>query len=119
MKSRTLTPLSGIAFFALVVGGVTVAGFLAGAWSAVTVADAADKHLGTGAIVTLNALSNDSFATFALPIGIMLLGAAGATLGRQVLPAWLGWLALVLGIAAFAPVDAAFFAHMRSGVWIV
>ncbi|MGH2926096.1 MAG: hypothetical protein ACRDK1_09020 [Solirubrobacterales bacterium] len=68
-------------------------------------------------MVALNAIDNDDFFGFAIPLGIMLLGAAGATLTAGALPKWLGWVALVIGILFFTPIG--FPAFALSGVWIV
>jgi hypothetical protein len=49
-------------------------------------------------------------------IGVLMLGAAGVLLSGRVLR-WLGWVALLFGIAAFVPV-ADFFALLGSLLWI-
>jgi hypothetical protein len=100
-------------------GGVLVAaaGFLAAAAVRLAVAEAADKHVPPAAVQALNALDNAAFLSFASGLGIMLLGAAGAMIGRTGLMRGLGWLALVIGIVVFTPLgELGFFA---SGIWII
>jgi hypothetical protein len=70
-----------------------------------------------GAAQALNALNNDFFIPLAIGTGIFMLSAALATLRGGALPRWLGWAALVIGIAAVTP--AGFFAVLLSGIWIV
>ena len=48
---------------------------------------------------------------------IFMLSAATATLRGGVFPRWLGWVGVVIGIAAVTP--AGFFAILASGIWIV
>ena len=48
----------------------------------------------------------------------MMLGAAGLLLTETVLPRWLGWLALVLGVALFIPF-ADFIALIIALLWII
>jgi hypothetical protein len=48
--------------------------------------------------------------------GVLMLGAAGVLISARTLP-WLGWVALVVGIAAFVPF-ADFFALLATLLWI-
>ena len=48
----------------------------------------------------------------------MLLGAGGGILGGAGLPKWLGWLALVVGVACFIPY-VGFLGFIASTLWIV
>jgi uncharacterized membrane protein len=53
-----------------------------------------------------------------MPLGIMLLGAAGATLKTgAALPRWMAWAAIVLLILFFTP--AGFAAFGLTGIWII
>jgi hypothetical protein len=70
-----------------------------------------------GAAQALNALNNDFFFPLAIGTGIFMLSAATATLRVGVFPRWLGWVGLVIGIAAVTP--AGFFAILASGIWIL
>jgi hypothetical protein len=103
---------------ALVGGAVSVAGFLVAVGVHVALIDGGDKNLSPDAMVALNAIDSDDFFAFALPLGIMMLGATGAILkAGAALPRWLGWAALVLFIVQFTP--AGFIAFGLTGIWII
>jgi hypothetical protein len=96
---------------------VAAAGFLGAAGVRLAIAEAADKQVPPAAVQALNALDNAAFLSFASGLGIMLLGAAGAMIGRTGMMRGLGWLALVIGIVVFTPLgELGFFA---SGIWII
>ena len=103
----------------VLVGGsvLTGAGVLIVALVHFSLADGAGD-VGPVALQALNVLDNDFWVAFNPALGVMMLGAAGAYLTSTVGPRWLGWSALVLGIALFIPF-ADFFALLLSGVWIV
>jgi len=63
-----------------------------------------NRTLSPDAMVALNALDNDNFIAFSVPLGIMLFGAAGSVLKGAALPKWMAWVAIVLGICFFTPV---------------
>src|SRR5215212_6528361 len=103
---------------ALVGGAVSVSGFLVAVGVHVALIDGGDKNISPDAMVALNAIDNDNFFAFALPLGIMMLGATGAILkAGAALPRWLGWAALVLFIVQFTP--AGFIAFALTGIWII
>jgi hypothetical protein len=103
---------------ALVGGVVAVTGLLVAAGTHLALIDGGDKHISPDAMVALNALDSDNFFAFAPPLGIMLLGAAGATLrDGAALPKWLAWVALVLFVVYFTP--AGFAAFGLTGIWII
>jgi hypothetical protein len=103
---------------ALIGGAISVAGFLVAVGVHVALIDGGDKNISPDAMVALNAIDSDDFFAFALPLGIMLLGAAGAILKTgAALPRWLGWAALVLFIVQFTP--AGFIAFGLTGIWII
>ena len=103
---------------ALVGGAVAVAGFLVAAGIHLALIDGGDKNISPDAMVALNALDADDFFGFATPLGIMLLGAAGATLrAGAALPKWMGWAAIVLFVVFFTPVG--FAAFGLTGIWII
>ena len=81
-----------------------------------TLGDAADD-LGPGALQTLNAMNSDMFFTVALGTFTFLIGAGVSIIQTAVLPKWLGWVAVVIGIVALTP--AGFFAFLALGVWIL
>ena len=62
----------------------------------------------------------DSHVVYALvaSFGVMMLGAAGWLLGREGVHGWLGWIAVVLGVALFLPFLGVL-ALLLSAVWIV
>jgi hypothetical protein len=65
---------------------------------------------------TLSALYNNFFFGFPVGTGTLLLASALVILRTRVLPAWIGWVALVLGIVSLTP--AGFFAFPLVLVWI-
>ncbi len=106
-------------------GQVTIAGaILAGGAILATAAihfallDAAtDKDPSLDALVALNTLDGSTWAAFNAGFGVLMIGAAGLLLSIGVMR-WLGWIALVLGIALFVPY-ADFFALLGTLLWIV
>ena len=103
---------------ALVGGAVAVAGFLVAAGIHFALIDGGDKNISPDAMVALNAIDADDFFGFATPLGIMLLGAGGATLrAGAALPKWMGWAAIVLFVVFFTP--AGFAAFGLTGIWII
>jgi hypothetical protein len=81
-------------------------------------ADGGDQGLAPAAMEALNGLDGNFWVAANAALGVMMLGAAGWLLGRERTWGWLGWAALVFGIALFIPfVD--FFALLLSLVWIV
>jgi hypothetical protein len=103
---------------ALVGGVVAVAGLLVAVGVHFALIDGGDKHISPDAMVALNAIDNDNFFAFAFPLGIMLLGAAGAILkDGAALPKWMAWVAIVLLVIFFTP--AGFAAFGLTGIWII
>jgi hypothetical protein len=66
---------------------------------------------------TLSVLNSDFFFLLAVGNGLFLLGAALCVLRYAALPRWLGYVALVLGIAAVTPIG--FFAFLAMGIWVI
>jgi hypothetical protein len=81
-----------------------------------TLADAADD-LDPSAMQSLNALNSDLFLPLAVGTGVLLLASGISTLTTGALPKWLGWIAIVLGIAAVTPIG--FFAFLLYGLWVI
>jgi hypothetical protein len=103
----------------LVGGGVLFASAILGtAFIHFALTAAGDKGVSGDAIRLLNILDADSWVLFNPALGVMMLGAAGVLLTHATTTRWLGWAALILGIALFIPY-ADFFALLLSGVWIV
>jgi hypothetical protein len=103
----------------VVIAGAILAGgaILATALIHFALADlASNEEVSRDAVLALNMLDGSTWVAFNAGFGVMMLGAAGALLAAGVMRR-LGWVALVLGIAAFIPV-ADFFALLGTLVWI-
>lgn len=99
---------SGGVLFA-VTGGV-VGGVL------ITLGDSPD-HLTLAGAQVLNGLQNDMSSMLAsMAFGVMAIAAGVAMLKSSLLPTWLGWLSLVLGILSLVPVGD-FFSLPAIGIW--
>ncbi len=98
-----------------ILGGATV---LASATVHFSIPNGVDEGIPATALQTLNVLDNNFWVGFNAGLGVMMLGAAGVVLSRSGERRWLGWTALVLGIALFIPF-ADFFALLLTALWIV
>ena len=115
---RDADALSGLVF----IGGTLMAvGAAIFAGLNFTLTDLANSdHLdrvNLGSLQSLNALNSDFFFPLVLGTTVFLFSAALAIFASGGLPRWMGWVALVLGIAAVTP--AGFFAFLASGLWII
>ena len=81
-------------------------------------ADGADQNVSPIALQALNVLDANVWLPFNSGLGVMMLGAAGLLLTETVLPRWLGWLALLAGVALFIPF-ADFIALIVALLWII
>ncbi len=97
---------------------VTASALVVAALIHFALADGADQGVSPTALQTLNVLDNNVWLPFNSGLGVMMLGAADLLLTERVLPRWLGWVALVLGIALFIPF-ADFIALLAALVWIL
>jgi len=68
-------------------------------------------------VQTLNVLDNNDFVPAVAGVALLVLAAGLSVVRHGGLPRWLGWVAIVLGIAAFTP--AGFIAFLAGGVWII
>ena len=68
-------------------------------------------------IQTLHVLNNDMFLTVAVGLFAFLLGTGIAVVRTGVLPAWLGWVAIVVSVLAITPIFFIAFAVM--GLWVL
>ena len=104
--------------YVLLAGTILVAGaVLLAATAHFALANAGDERLAPAGLQALNAIDGNTWMMFNPAFGVMMLGAAGVLLSARVLT-WLGWAALVVGVAAFVPF-ADFFALLLTLVWIV
>lgn len=100
-------------------GGVLFAAAILGtAFIHFALTAAGDKGVSGDAIRALNILDADAWTLFNPALGVMMLGAAGVLLSHAMSQRWVGWSALVLGIALFIPF-ADFFALLLSLVWVL
>jgi Domain of unknown function (DUF4386) len=106
----------GLSTVALLGGLVIVVGAAIFAGIGFTLGDAAD-NLPPSATLALNALNSDLFFPVAVGTAAFNLGLGLAVLRHGGLPRWLGWVALVIGIAGLTP--AGFFAFLATGIVIV
>ena len=75
------------------------------------------EDIDPAAVQALQALWDNDFVPLAVGLSALLL-AAGLSIARTgVVPKWLGWIAIVLGILALTPVG--FVAFMVGALWIV
>lgn len=103
----TLTFAGGILFAAT--GGV--------AGGALAALGDSPEHLTLSSAQTLNYLQNDLPAILSsMAFGVMAISAGIAMLKSVVLPRWLGWVSVILGILGVLPVGD-FFALPAIGVW--
>jgi hypothetical protein len=100
-------------------GLLSAVGFAVAAVIHFALAAAGDKASTLPTTQTLNVLDNSSFFPFVAGLGILLLASGLATLRYGgVLPRWLGWAGVILGIATFIPF-VGFVAFGLSGLWVV
>jgi hypothetical protein len=80
-------------------------------------AEAAGSANTIGTAQTLNVLDNSDFIPAVIGVAVLVLAAGASALRHGGLPRWLGWVGVVVGIAAFTP--AGFFAFLAGGIWIL
>lgn len=105
--------LSAVAFAGAIVFAV---GAAVGATLHLALADTPDD-IDPVAVQALNALDWDYFIPFAVRMSTLLLAAGISVVRHGALPKWLGWIAIVLVVAAYTP--AGFFAFLAGGLWIL
>ena len=105
---------------AVLVGGAVLwgAGLLVGSMLELALLDASDNGQ-TQAAETLNVLSGSAWLPFIAGTAVMLSGAGMTALGTPgLLPSWLGWVGLVIGIVAlFGP--GGFAAFFVGPLWVL
>lgn len=103
----------------MLVGGsfVTGAVLLVIAMTNFALADGADNGASPDAVQALNLIIGNAWVALNAGLGVLMVGAAGTFLTRP-RSGWIGWTALVLGIALFIPI-ADFFALLLTGPWMI
>ena len=104
--------LSMVAFAGTVVVAIGVA---IDATIAFALAEGAEEVEPTAA-QALQMLFDADFMPMVLGLNLFLLASGITLLRSRLLPAWLGWVAVVLGVIAFTPVG--FFAFLVGALWI-
>jgi hypothetical protein len=118
LTDRTSDVTGRLAGATVLIGtGVGVVGYLVAAGLHLALAEAVHHGIAGPGAQALNSLDAEDFQGFSIGTAIMLLGAAPLMVRRRGAFRWLGWLALVLGIASFTPVG--FFAFVGANLWIV
>ena len=102
----------------LVVVGAAIIGIGAAIDSTISfaLAEAADD-IEPASVEALQALWDNDFMPFALGAQVLWLSVGISVVRTGVLPKWLGWVAIVLGVASFTP--AGFFAFLAGALWIL
>jgi hypothetical protein len=96
---------------------VAAAGFAIAGGIHLALAEAGANSNTIGTTQTLNVLDNDDFLCLVLGVGVFMLANGMSIVRHGGLPRWLGWVAVVLGIALFTPVG--FFGLIVSTVWVL
>jgi hypothetical protein len=114
---RRTDPGSG-ALSRLVLVGVAVEAIGLSIFASITftLADTHDK-IGPDAAQALNVLDQDLFLPLVIGLAVFMFSSAVAIFRNAALPRWLGWAAVVIGIAAVTPLG--FFGFLASGLWIL
>lgn len=96
---------------------ITAVGAAIDAMIAFAIAEAADDVDGN-ALVSLQALWDNDFFPLSLGISTFLVASGLAIMRRPgVLPQWMGWIALALGVLGFTPIG--WIAFMAGGIWTI
>ena len=80
------------------------------------IAEAADD-IEPASVQTLQALWDNDFLPFALGSQVLWFAAGISIVRHGSLPKWLGWVAIVFGVASLTPIG--FFAFVAGAVWIL
>lgn len=97
-------------------GVIATTGFFLLSTVHIALAEAAGKTT-PQATQTLNVLDNNDFIPMASGMGVFMIASGLAIIRYRLLPAGMGWAALVIGIAIFTP--AGFFGFLLAGIWII
>ena len=99
-------------------GGAVLIGVGGAIFSSIgfALADVPDK-LNPAAAQALNVLSNDFFFPLAAGASVFMIANGLAAVRSGLLPLWLGWIAVVLGVVSVTPVG--FFAFLAVMLWVL
>ena len=95
---------------------ITAVGAAIDAMIAFSIAEAADD-VEPGSLLALQALWDNDFFPLALGIALFLLASGLSILRRGILPKWMGWAAVVLGVCGFTPIG--WIAFLIGGIWVI
>ncbi len=116
---RLLDPFGRMASAAFA-GAVTAAvGFMVSAGFHGALTDATDqKEVSGQALQALNSLDNWSFVPITAGIAVLVLATSIAIIrGARLIPAWFGWLGVVIGILGITPLG--FFGAVAAALWLL
>jgi MFS family permease len=115
---RDREPAVGAGPTVLVAGAVLWAsGLLVGSSLTLALLTASD-HGQAQVAETMNVLSNDMWLPFVAGIAVTLLGAGMTVLASGILPRWMGWVALVIGVISLAG-PGGFLGFFVAPLWIL
>ena len=113
---RRTPGVEGLAALVLAGAAVLVAGQTAGSGLIFALSDAPTR-LSPGAAQSLNLLSNDMVLTSSAGFCVFGLASGLAILRGALLPRWLGWVAILIGVVVVTPAE--FVAVLMLAVWII
>ena len=105
--------LSAVAFAGAIVFAV---GGAIGGTLHIVLADTADD-ISPVAVQAINAIDWDYFIPFAVGMTTLLIASGLSVIRHGALPKWLGWVALVIGVASYTP--AGFFGFLAGIAWVL
>jgi len=82
-----------------------------------SIAEAVDKGVDPSSVVPLQALWDNDFFPFALGVAVFLWALGISVVKHGALPKWIGYVAILAGIAAVTPVG--FFSSMVAGILVL
>lgn len=114
--TRDVTDRNVFATVAFAGAIITAVGAAIDGTLSVALAERADE-IDPAATQALQALWDNDWLPITLGNGLLLLGAGLAIVLGRALPAWLGWLGIVLGVMAFTPLG--FVAFLGGAIWVI
>lgn len=118
LRARLREASPGSALAAISFGGALLIAIGGATFTALTIAltDVPDK-LDPIAAQALNVLNNDFFAPLIAGTCVFMIANGIATIRYGILPAWLGWIAILIGVVAVTPIGFAGF--LATVVWVL